>query len=52
MLEKTLGNPQEMKRPAILMMEEDFNATNKIIHGVLMLNNARDLNLIPEEIFS
>jgi hypothetical protein len=34
-------------------MEGDFNATNKMVHGVRMLNNARDHNLLMlEEIFS
>jgi hypothetical protein len=33
-------------------MEADFNAMNKEVYGVRMLDNARRYNLIPEEIFS
>jgi hypothetical protein len=33
-------------------MEGDFDAANKMVYGVRMLNNARDRNLMPEEIFS
>jgi hypothetical protein len=33
-------------------MEGDFIATNKIIYGVRMLNNAWGHQLMPEEIFS
>jgi hypothetical protein len=50
MLEKTLGVPLVMKLREILLMEGDFNATNKIIYGVQMLNNGHQL--MPEEIFS
>ncbi len=52
MLEKTLGVTLVTKLHAILLMEGDFNATNKIVYGVEMLQNARDHNLMPEEIFS
>ncbi len=52
MLEKTLGVTLVTKLRAILLMEGDFNATNKIIHGVQMMNNARGHNLMPEEISS
>jgi hypothetical protein len=37
---------------SILLMEADFNGTNKQIYGVRMLANARKHNLMPEEIFS
>jgi hypothetical protein len=37
---------------AILLMEGDFNAINKMVYGVRMLNNSRDHNLMPKEIFS
>ncbi len=37
---------------AILLMEADFNVTNKEIYGVRMMDNARRYKLIPEEIFS
>ncbi len=33
MLEKTIGNTLVTKLRAILLMEVDFNATNKIIYG-------------------
>ena len=33
-------------------MEADFNATNKEIYGVRMIDNARRYDLIPEEIFN
>jgi hypothetical protein len=37
---------------AILLMEGDFNAANKIVYGTRMLDNARKHRLTPEEIFS
>ncbi len=52
MLEKTLRVTLVTKLHAILLMEGDFNATNKIVYGVRMLQNARNHNLMPEEIFS
>ena len=52
MLEKTLGVTLVTKLRAILLMEADFNATNKIIYGNRMMENARRYNLMPEEIFS
>jgi len=52
MLEKTLGVTLVTKLRAILLMEADFNATNKIIYGNRMMENARRHNLMPEEIFS
>ncbi len=52
MLEKTLGATLVTKLCAILLMEGDFNATNKMVYGMMMMNNARDHNLMPEEIFS
>jgi hypothetical protein len=52
MLEKTLGVTLVIKLCAILLMEGDFNATNKIVNGVRLLNNARAHNFMPEEIFS
>ncbi len=52
MLEKTLGITLVTKLCAILLMEGDFNATNKIVYGVRMLNNACAHNFMPEEIFS
>ena len=52
MLEKTLGVTLVTKLRAILLMEADFNATNKIIYGNRMMAKVRGHNLTPEEIFS
>jgi hypothetical protein len=52
MLEKTLGVTLVTKLQAILLMEADFNATNKIVYGDRMMNNACKYNLMPEETFS
>jgi hypothetical protein len=52
MLEKTLSVMLVTKLCVILLMEEDFNVTNKMVYGMRMMNNARDHNLISEEIFS
>ena len=52
MLEKTFGERMVSKLRAILLMEADFNAANKIIYGERMLDNAREHKLMPEEIFS
>ena len=40
MLEKTLGVTLVSKLRGILLMEADFNATNKIIYGVRMMGSA------------
>ena len=37
---------------AILLMEADFNAMNKEVYGIWMLDNARRYKLILEEIVS
>jgi len=50
MLEKMFGVRLVSKLRAILLMEADFNAMNKEVYGVRMLDNARRYNLIPEEI--
>jgi hypothetical protein len=52
MLEKTPGVTLVTKLRAILLVEGDFNATNKIVYGVRMLNNGQSYHLMPEEIFS
>jgi hypothetical protein len=52
MLEKTLGVTLVTKLRAILLMEADFNASNKIIHGARMVEQARKYNLILDEIYS
>jgi hypothetical protein len=49
---KNLGVTLVTKLCPILLMEGDFNATNKIFYGVRMLQNARKHNQMPEEIFS
>jgi hypothetical protein len=54
MLEKVMGVKLINKLRAILLMEADFNASNKIIFGERMMDmdNARKYRLMPEEIFS
>jgi hypothetical protein len=52
MLEKVFGCALITKLWSILLMEADFNATNKIIYGQRMLHQARTYKLIPEEIYS
>ena len=52
MLEKMFGVRLVSKLWAILLMEADFNAMNKEVYGIWMLDNARPFKLIPEEIFS
>jgi hypothetical protein len=52
MLEKMFGCALITKLWSILLMEADFNATNKIIYGQRMLHQARKYKLIPEGIYS
>ena len=52
MLEKTIRVTLVTKLCAILLMEADFNTTNKIIYGNRMMEKAQKYNLMPEEIFS
>ncbi len=52
MLEKIFGCALVMKLQSILFMEADFNASNKIIYGHLMLDTVWKYELMPEEIFS
>ncbi len=52
MLEKMFGVRLVSKLQAILLIEVDFNATNKEVYGVRMLEEARKYKLVPEEIFS
>jgi hypothetical protein len=52
MLEKVMGVKLINKLRAILLMEADFNASNKIIFGERMMDNARKYKLMPEEIYS
>jgi hypothetical protein len=51
-LEKTVGMTLVSKLRAILLMEADFNATNKIVYGDRMMKNVRKYNLMPEETFN
>ncbi len=51
-LEKTLGETLVTKLWVILLMEGNFNTTNKIVYGIRMLENACKHQLMPEEIFS
>ena len=51
MLKKTLGVTLVTKLQAILLVEADFNATNKILYGVRMMGQARSYNLMPDEIY-
>jgi hypothetical protein len=52
MLEKTLGFTLVSKLQAILLVEADFNASNKNVYGVRMMKNVCDHWLMPEEIYS
>ena len=52
MLEKIFGCSLITKLQSILLMEADFNATNKTIYGVGMLSNVRKYKLMPEEVYS
>eukprot|EP00956_Cyclotella_meneghiniana_P022017 scaffold40896_cov41-Cyclotella_meneghiniana.AAC.6 len=51
-LEKLPGCCLVTKLRAILLMEADYNAKNKIIYGVRMMDNARLHKLMQEEIYS
>ena len=52
MLEKMFGCTLVTKLRAVLLMEADFNSSNKIIFGERMLDNARRHGFMPEEIYS
>ena len=52
MLEKIFGCSLITKLRLILLMEADFNASNKVIYGVRMLANVRKYKLMPEEVYS
>jgi len=49
MLEKIFGCSLITKLRSILLMEANFNATNKIIYGVRMLNNVRKYKLCQKK---
>jgi hypothetical protein len=52
MLEKLFGCALITKLRSILLMEANFNATNKIVYGNRMLRKVRQSNILPEEIYS
>ena len=52
MLEKMFGCTLVSKLRAILLMEADFNFSNKMVYGVRMLENVRRHGFMPEEIYS
>jgi hypothetical protein len=52
MLEKIFGCTLITKLRSILLMEADFNTTNKMVYGVRMLANVRKYKLMPEEVYS
>ena len=52
MLEKMFGCTLISKLRAILLMEADFNFSNKLIYGVRMMDNVREYGFMPEEIYS
>jgi hypothetical protein len=52
MLKKIFGCSLITKLRSILLMERDFNATNKRIYGIGMMQNVRKYRLLPEEIYS
>ncbi len=52
MLEKVFECALITKLQSILLMEADFNMTNKIIYGHWMLQVVQKYKLMPEEIYS
>jgi hypothetical protein len=52
MLEKMLGVTLVSKLQAILLMEADFNASNKIVYWVRMMQNVCNHCMMPKEIYS
>ena len=52
MLEKMLGVTLVTKLWSILLMEVDFDATNKIMYGVRMMGQACKHHMMPDEIYS
>ena len=51
-LEKLPGNCLVTKLRAILLMEADFNANNKIVFGERMMDVVRENGLMADEVFS
>jgi hypothetical protein len=52
MLQKMFGCLLITKLHSILLLEADFNGTNKQVYGIRMLANARKHKLMPENIYS
>jgi hypothetical protein len=52
MMEKIFGCSLITMLCSILLIEADFNATNKIVYRVRMLAKVRKYKLMPEEMFS
>jgi hypothetical protein len=52
MLKKIFGCALVTKLRLILLMEANFNVTNKIIYRQRLMNTVRKYKLMPEEIFS
>jgi hypothetical protein len=52
MLGKSFGCSMITKLQSILLMEADFNVTNKATYGVSMLEIVRKYKLMPEEVYS
>lgn len=52
MLKKMYGCTLVSKLRAILLMEADFNFSNKLVYGVRMMNNARRHGQMSDEIYS
>jgi uncharacterized protein (UPF0332 family) len=52
MLQKLFGCSLITKLQSILLMEADFNAANKLVFGIEMLQKARQHRLMSEEVFS
>ena len=52
MIEKIVGCTLISKLRSIHLMECDFNFANKAIYGMRMMDNVRNYNLMPEEIFT
>jgi uncharacterized protein (UPF0332 family) len=52
MLQKLFGCSLITKLRSILLMEADFNAANKLVFGIEMLQKARQHRLMSEEVFS
>ena len=52
MLEKMYGCTLISKLRAILLMEADFNFSNKVVYGVRMMDNVWEHGFMPEETYS